>query len=222
MTAHAWRLPFSLDPLMAEAKRRARNRRALLAGAVAMLVGGVAAGVIVASAPSFTPTRPMQSALAGNVLFGGPVVFDPGTKFGFPLRLRNEAGQTITVERVRAALAPGAPLQQIGTRWSTYASPRLLGAYEDLGAESPRIVPFDLRPGQSALATLSFRLGSCRAATIAHTPLYVSGQPFSTLVRKGEPPVRKITVVYRSASGATVLQRFFEGFTFYRSGHGCS
>jgi len=30
MAAHPWRLPFELDPLIAEAKRRARQRRFLV------------------------------------------------------------------------------------------------------------------------------------------------------------------------------------------------
>jgi hypothetical protein len=98
----------------------------------------------------------------------------------------------------------------------------LPGSYEDLRGESPLTAPFDLKPGQSALGTLSFRLDSCLAATAAHLPAYVSGQPFSTLVGKGKPSVRKITVIYRTPNGATFRQRFFETFTFYRSGYGCS
>ena len=43
MTMHNPRLPFSLDPLMAEAKRRARQRRLLLA-ALAAIAAGVAVG----------------------------------------------------------------------------------------------------------------------------------------------------------------------------------
>src|SRR4051794_15234957 len=42
MTLHAPRLPFSLAPLIAEARRRARQRRVLSAAAVLML--GLAAG----------------------------------------------------------------------------------------------------------------------------------------------------------------------------------
>ena len=42
MTNHAARLPFSLDPLMAEAKRRARHRRFVVAVAVLGLSGGAA------------------------------------------------------------------------------------------------------------------------------------------------------------------------------------
>jgi len=60
MTAHVPRLPFSLDPLIAEAKRRARQRRFLLAvvgAVVALAVGGAvfatrSAGSLVAGPPS--------------------------------------------------------------------------------------------------------------------------------------------------------------------------
>jgi hypothetical protein len=39
MTLRAPRLPFSLDPLMAEAKRRARQRRVLIALGVLLVTG---------------------------------------------------------------------------------------------------------------------------------------------------------------------------------------
>src|SRR5579875_2743941 len=47
MTSHAPRLPLSLDPLIAEAKRRARQRRALVAAAllVLALATGLALGL---------------------------------------------------------------------------------------------------------------------------------------------------------------------------------
>jgi hypothetical protein len=47
MTVHAPRLPFSLDPLVAEAKRRMRKRRVLIL-VLAVLLGGGAAGAAVA------------------------------------------------------------------------------------------------------------------------------------------------------------------------------
>ena len=56
MTAHAGRLRFSLDPLIAEAKRRMRKRRVLIL-IVVVLLGGGAAGAAVAlrSANDLTP-----------------------------------------------------------------------------------------------------------------------------------------------------------------------
>jgi hypothetical protein len=50
MTLQLPRLPFGLDPLIAEAKRRMRRRRILLTGGLVVLVGvGVAAGISVRS-----------------------------------------------------------------------------------------------------------------------------------------------------------------------------
>jgi hypothetical protein len=51
MTAHVPRLPFSLDPLMAEARRRARQRRFLVALLALVIVGGVL-GAMLATRPS--------------------------------------------------------------------------------------------------------------------------------------------------------------------------
>lgn len=45
MTNHAARRPFSLDPLMAEAKRRARQRRLLISAALALIAAGVVGGL---------------------------------------------------------------------------------------------------------------------------------------------------------------------------------
>jgi hypothetical protein len=50
MTLHAPRLPFSLDPLMAEAKRRARQRRTLIVLAV-LLLAALAGGLAFAFGP---------------------------------------------------------------------------------------------------------------------------------------------------------------------------
>jgi hypothetical protein len=50
MTLHVPRLPFSLDPLIAEAKRRARQRR-LLVAVLAVLVAGAALGTTLALRP---------------------------------------------------------------------------------------------------------------------------------------------------------------------------
>jgi hypothetical protein len=46
MTLHVTRLPFSLDPLIAEAKRRMRRRRSLLAVLGLFIIGGAVAGAV--------------------------------------------------------------------------------------------------------------------------------------------------------------------------------
>jgi hypothetical protein len=57
MTEHVLRLPFSLEPLMAEAKRRARQRRVLVMIVALAVLGGGGAGAAIAfrSAKSLTP-----------------------------------------------------------------------------------------------------------------------------------------------------------------------
>jgi hypothetical protein len=52
VTAHAHRLPFSLDPLMAEAKRRMRKRRVLILVLAVLVVGSGAAGAAVSLSQS--------------------------------------------------------------------------------------------------------------------------------------------------------------------------
>jgi hypothetical protein len=51
MSAHASRLPFSLDALIAEAKRRMRRRRVLVATVLVLLGAFTAAAVIIARSP---------------------------------------------------------------------------------------------------------------------------------------------------------------------------
>jgi hypothetical protein len=52
MTAHIYRLPFSLDPLMAEAKRRMRKRRVLLAILAVLIIGGAAGAAVALTSSS--------------------------------------------------------------------------------------------------------------------------------------------------------------------------
>lgn len=79
MIAGAPRLPFSLDPLIAEAKRRMRRRRILVA---AVALAAVAAGAVVATRP---PGGPAPSG-AGGALSGpgrvGSVRIDPAGAIG--------------------------------------------------------------------------------------------------------------------------------------------
>jgi hypothetical protein len=81
MTAWGSRLPFSLDPLIAEAKRRMRRRRLATAAVVLLLAGGIA-GVVAAVTgrpssahePAFTPAAnnlPPLSNLAARAVWCG-------------------------------------------------------------------------------------------------------------------------------------------------------
>src|SRR5947209_5873301 len=71
MTAHIPRLSFSLDPLMAEAKRRARQRRLLLA-VVALFMGG-ALGAAFAMRPSSGPAGAGAKVASRQISNGVPV-----------------------------------------------------------------------------------------------------------------------------------------------------
>jgi len=66
MTLHVPRLPFSLDPLMAEAKRRARQRRALVALIAALLAAGAAAGGYFLLGPGGPSKPPVASAVTSS------------------------------------------------------------------------------------------------------------------------------------------------------------
>ncbi len=64
MTEHVSHRPFSLDALMAEAKRRMRRRRVLIAAVAVLLVGGGAAGAGVVLTSS-SPVQSVSGACAG-------------------------------------------------------------------------------------------------------------------------------------------------------------
>lgn len=99
MTLHVPRVPFSLDPLIAEAKRRARQRRVLAAVAVLLVGSGAGAAIVASSAPGVATARPLQSALVASVIgkpeqpgqlrLDGTRVYSP--RFGIAVILRNGA-----------------------------------------------------------------------------------------------------------------------------------
>ena len=85
MTAHARRLPFALDPLMAEAKRRARQRRFLIAFAVLALIGG-AAGAVAAFRSAGGPQSSLPAALGGGSAQTRGTVLAQFPRFGISFR----------------------------------------------------------------------------------------------------------------------------------------
>jgi hypothetical protein len=68
MSAHVPALPFEIDPLIAEAKQRARRRRLLVAAAAAVATGAIVGGVLAFGAPGssglvpWLPTKPQLGA----------------------------------------------------------------------------------------------------------------------------------------------------------------
>jgi hypothetical protein len=76
MTLRAPRLPFGLDPLIAEAKRRARRRWALFLAAVVLVGGGTTGGGFLASLHHHsnsvaTPGQPVAVLVARKLLMKG-------------------------------------------------------------------------------------------------------------------------------------------------------
>jgi hypothetical protein len=90
MTVHVPPLPVSLDPLMAEAKRRARQRRLLVAVVAMVLLGGGAAGTVVAlrSVSGLTPASKgidmaaIEQSWHSNLQLGARV--NPAERFSSP------------------------------------------------------------------------------------------------------------------------------------------
>jgi len=65
MTTRSHRLPFSLDPLMAEAKRRMRKRRVLILLLIVLVCGGTAAAAVALSGSNgFRSAAPCPRASA--------------------------------------------------------------------------------------------------------------------------------------------------------------
>jgi len=181
MSAYACRLPFSLYPLIAEARRRARQRRVLFTAVVALVAGGGAGAVlsIRSSDSSYVPTRPARAAVGASVtgfhqqtrlVWGGHI---PRPHFGIVVFLRNGSGQTVTVGGVRAVLRAHLPLRQTGTRFGLYA-PEVCppGSFCSInsalgGPKAARpfgahpFSPLRIPPGHTAEGQVNFRISSC-------------------------------------------------------------
>jgi hypothetical protein len=113
MTLRVPRLPFSLDPLMAEAKRRARRRRLLLA------LAGAAAGAVAVTFALQSGARPSAPGGAGSggaasndgpVLAGGVAPVTGGRVVASVLPESAKVGQ-----RVRPTQVATAPIDASGS-----------------------------------------------------------------------------------------------------------
>jgi hypothetical protein len=85
MTAHLPRLPFGLDPLMAETKRRMRRRRVLILILVVVIGGGAASAAMILN--SSNPTTAVGSECGSGVVGRGFRFFDcmsGGARAGHP------------------------------------------------------------------------------------------------------------------------------------------
>ena len=95
MTLHVPRLPFALDPLIAEAKRRARQRRGVLAITAVLIVAAAVGAALALRSPQGprlspgtqaydTTLRPSSGTSGSTVTVSGtlPVVAENGAKIG--------------------------------------------------------------------------------------------------------------------------------------------
>lgn len=77
--AHVPRLPFSLDPLIAEAKRRMRRRRLILALLAVVAIGGATGAAIALGSPNRTGAAPGRSAVPRAASGPGHGLLSTGT-----------------------------------------------------------------------------------------------------------------------------------------------
>ena len=205
----------SLGSRCAATWRYARRHRILLVvGATAVVVGAVAAGVLLRSGSPYVARRPINAGLVKSPLVGaaqgtgGPLLqigvptivrFVPRGTFAIAVIVTNKAAAPITLERATAILPRHSALHQIGTRLVAFKPPVCpRGAHcpfwNPIGpgpygvAASP--VPLTVAPGHSALAQLNFQLAPCWSNTV-----------------RASATARSVTVVYRSPDGTAVRQR---------------
>lgn len=106
MTLHAARLPFSIDPLIAEAKRRAKQRRVFLALIASLLAAGAAAGAYFLG--GLGPAGPTKPQATSNVRSSEGKVFGPMNVTGPTVTTVNsvETGALIRCDGSVGAKAP--------------------------------------------------------------------------------------------------------------------
>ena len=175
MTVHALRLPLLLNPLIAEAKRRAR-RRFVIAVAVFLVTAAGTVATLVASSSS--DGRSLQDALVPSVLGAPHNNREGGTRgnFSIVLGLTNGARAPVSLERVHAVVNARSSLRQFATSFRLYKGPPCTLTMAPSGSPghcSPypgfplrpnggrQPVPLRVAPGREALAQLSFRFAGC-------------------------------------------------------------
>ena len=206
---HFRRLPFSLDPLIAEAKRRARQSRLLLVAVLVVLLVAATIGVVLGLPPAthpFVATRPLERAFvrqseidSWGVDSAPKLHFVPREGFAIGIVLTNEASEDVTLTDV-TAVRPSTPLlRQLGTRLVAFNWPGHCPhtpSCPGLGVLDPRqhgtVRPQALRvlPGRAAGVQLNFQFVGCGSAR------HASSQN-----------VNRIDVTYRIRVGAIVHQR---------------
>ncbi len=195
---------FSADPLIAEAKRRMRQRRVLVAVMAALLVVFAVAGAVELRSTSQPPaTRHVETAFATypQTYAGGDPVeslangftnlrFIPSAPFYVGIALHNDSSEPMTLVNVRAVLARDSVVRQGRTRLLEFGNcqPQTCRA-PATGAIQPTGSDLTVTPGHAGGAQLQFRFLGCPRARGASVQ-----------------PVRRIEVTYRDPTGATIRQ----------------
>ena len=184
MTTHILRLPFSLDPLIREAKERARRRRMTLVVIVLVIATAVTAtvfvlGVAVTGRPASSPFGSIEgSQAAGEVVTGSIVHFHPNAHFWMGFGLANLSDRTVVVTNVQAVEPPHSFVHQTGTALLHWHVPppcptnECMPEAEGFGAQPVTATgppqPLEVKPGHGEWrlgVQLDFITGTCAELT---------------------------------------------------------
>jgi hypothetical protein len=113
VTVHLSRLPFALDPLIAEAKRRARQRRLLVALGV-VLLAALAPGLTLALRSPGSPSAGGGGPVFNHASFNGaakPPVTPSGLRLNVPAGWQAVVSKTRNCDPQRLLVASSAPVR---------------------------------------------------------------------------------------------------------------
>jgi hypothetical protein len=208
MTAHPLRLPFTLDPLIAEARRRARQRWVLIAAAAVLVVGGGTGAAIIASSSS--GELPSQAAFAPSVL-SPPAEHTVGVgkpaRFSIVVGLINGSREPVSLRRVRAVVTARSALRQIATRFALY-TPKIFACPAPAGSLPGTCIPPGPQLGFSIAPHGALRPSPLRVAPSREALVQLTFQNRSCTIRamKESMSLQTIAVVYGLSNGSRIYQ----------------
>ena len=127
MTVHVSRLPFSLDPLITEAKRRMRRRRLFVAAVLVFVFAGTAAGVVAVRSPVDANRIAATSQPAGT-RWCGYLGLGIGWRVGASSTLSCRSGRTFMRKYISAGAWP-APARFQGYACTFRVLPTQVGSF---------------------------------------------------------------------------------------------
>lgn len=199
MTAHTPRLPFSVYPLIREAKERARRRRVVLIAVLLVIaLGATGAGLALTAAsgrPASSPFGSIEGFQGSNsVILAGisaevfRVNFHPNARFAIGLGLPNLSDRTIIVTHARVVEPPHSFIHQTGTSLLHWHVPppcpphtndcfftQVQGfSFQPVTATGPPR-PVEVKPGRGEWqlgVQIDYRIGGCAvlSAPVAPSP----------------------------------------------------